>query len=55
MIKVKEQIKGETFGLWRDLSSCNMWVKANGHREEAEVRIGAVIREAEPKKQTEES
>lgn len=28
-----------------------MWVKANGCRE-AEVRIGAVIREAELKKQT---
>lgn len=53
MITVKEeQIKRETFGLWRDLNNCSIWVKANDLREEAEVRIGAVIREAELKKQT---
>lgn len=53
VMKVKEkQIKGETFGLWSDLSDCNSWVKAKDCREEAEVRVGAVIREAELKKQT---
>lgn len=53
MIKSKEEeMKGETFDLCSDLSTINMWVKANDQREEAEVRIGAVIREAELKKQT---
>lgn len=38
MKKVKEeQIKGETLDLWSDLSDYNMWVKTNGHREQAEV------------------
>lgn len=36
MIKGKEEeIQGETFGLWSDLSTFNMWVKARDQREEA--------------------
>lgn len=33
----EEQIKGETFVSSSDLSDSNMQVKANGHREQAEV------------------
>lgn len=40
MVKVKEEeIKGEIFASGAILSDYNMWVKTNGHGEQAEVII----------------